>query len=103
MVQEHTAPIKGKFVEVLGHYMPTSPDKTFKVDMDRVKYWLSVGAQPSDTVAAKLKAVGVEGMDKYMDPRNKKRKPKKEQPEEAAPAPAAAAPAPEEAPAEEAA
>lgn len=102
VVQEHTSPTSGKFVEILGHYRPTTLGKECVVDVDRVKYWLSVGAKPSDTVAALLKKQGVDGMDKFMAPRDKKRKPKKEQPEEEASAPAAETPA-EEAPAEEAA
>jgi small subunit ribosomal protein S16 len=107
VVQEHTAPIKGKFVENLGYFKPAEDPKVFKVDLERVKYWLSVGAQPSDTVAVWLKREGVEGMEKYIDPRDKQRKKKKEVPEEAPPAPAAPAapaeePAAEEAPKEEA-
>jgi len=100
VVQEHSAPIKGRFVEVLGYYRPTMDPKEIKVDHERVKHWISVGAKPSDSVAALLKKDGMEGMDKYMDPRNKKRKPKKEQPEEA-PAAAPAAEAPAEEPAAE--
>ena len=110
VVQEHTSPIKGKFVEVLGVYRPTSNPKEIKIDLDRAKYWISVGARPSDTVAALLKKEGMDNMDKYIAPRDKQRKKKKEVPEEevkaAAPAPAAEAPAAEapaaEAPAEEA-
>jgi small subunit ribosomal protein S16 len=104
VVQEHTAPIKGKFVEVLGVYRPTSNPKEIKIDLDRAKYWVSVGARPSDTVAVLLRKEGVENMDKFIEPRNKQRKKKKEVPEEevkAAPAPAPAE-VKEEAPAEEA-
>lgn len=38
----------GKFQEVLGFYNPKSGETSFEVD--RVKHWMSVGAQPSDTV-----------------------------------------------------
>ncbi|MBP7671078.1 30S ribosomal protein S16 [Candidatus Gracilibacteria bacterium] len=103
LLQEHTSAVKGKFLEVLGHYTPTTKEKVFVFDADRVKYWLSVGAQPSDSVAALLKRNGVEGMEKFMEPRNKKRKSKKAPAEEPTPAPVAAAPAAEEEkPAEEA-
>ncbi len=97
VVQEHTAPIKGKFVEAIGHYRPTTPNKDCEIDLERAKHWISVGAQPSDTVAVLLKKLGVDGMEKYIAPRNRKRKPNKEveEPE------AVAAPAAEEAPAEE--
>lgn len=113
VVQEHTAPTKGRFVEVLGYYRPADNPKVFKVDIDRVKHWISVGAQPSDTVASLLKRDGLDGMDKFIEPRNKKAKKKKavEEPEAPAEAPAPAAeaapaadaPAEQEAPKEEAA
>lgn len=79
--------------------MPTMTPKVFKVDTDRVKYWISVGAKPSDRVASLLKADGMADMEKYIGPRAKTRKKKKAAPEEPA---APAAPA-AEAPAEEAA
>jgi small subunit ribosomal protein S16 len=112
VVQEKTAPIKGRFVEVVGYYSPTGKEKVIKFELDRIKYWLSVGAQPSDTVASLLKKEGVSGMEKYIAPRDKKRKKKNPTEEEqaaAAPAeqsapqeaPATEAPAPEAAPAEE--
>lgn len=41
-------PQAGRFVEVLGYFNPLTKEKNFKTD--RIKYWLSVGAQPSDTV-----------------------------------------------------
>lgn len=104
LLQEHSSAVKGKFLEVLGHYAPTTKDKTFVFDKDRVAYWLSVGAQPSDSVASLLKRNGVSGMEKFMEPRNKKRKSKKAPAEEpAAAAPTEAAEAPAEEPVAEAA
>lgn len=109
VVQEKARAVKGKFIEALGYYRPAEDPKVLKVDVERVKHWISVGAQPSDTVASLLKRhENLDGMDKFLEPRNKKAKKKKEQPEEEAPA-APAAPAadaeaaPAEAPAEEAA
>ncbi len=111
VVQEKTAPIKGKFVEVVGHYKPTSAEKTIEFKLERIKHWLSVGAQPSDTVASLLKREGVAGMEKYLAPRNKKRPKKNPSEEEIAAAEAAKQPkaeatptseeAPKDAPAEE--
>lgn len=51
-----------KTIELLGHYDPQNSDesKQFDCKEDRVKYWLSVGAQPSETVAALLKKAGIE-------------------------------------------
>lgn len=48
VVAERQRPVKGKFVESLGIYNPLS--KYMQVDVDRVKYWISVGAQPTDTM-----------------------------------------------------
>jgi len=47
VVAEHTSPIKGRFVEVLGFFNPHTKEKNFKAD--RVKYWIEKGAQCSDT------------------------------------------------------
>ena len=51
-----------KTIEELGFYDPIESDdtKALRVDIDRAKYWISVGAQPSDTVAGLLKKVGVD-------------------------------------------
>jgi small subunit ribosomal protein S16 len=38
----------GRFIENLGFYDPRHEDE--KIDVERVDYWLSVGAKPSDTV-----------------------------------------------------
>ena len=51
-----------KAIEELGYYDPIEKqeEKALKVKTDRVKYWLSVGAQPSDTVRTLLKRVGID-------------------------------------------
>ncbi|MFA6305436.1 MAG: 30S ribosomal protein S16 [Candidatus Gracilibacteria bacterium] len=91
VLQEHTAAVKGKFIEALGYYKPADKPKVLEVNIERVKHWISVGAKPSDTVAVLLKKNGFEGMDKYIEPRNKKRKSKKDKGEDAS-APASAQP-----------
>ena len=48
VVAEKTRPVKGKFIESLGMYNPVNKDNTF--NSERIKYWISVGAQPSQTV-----------------------------------------------------
>jgi small subunit ribosomal protein S16 len=50
VVADQRAKRDGDFVEVLGHYNPRSQPKVFEVNQERVAHWLSVGAQPSDTV-----------------------------------------------------
>jgi len=85
IVQEHTAsPKRGKIVENLGSYLPARDPKIFEVKLDRVEYWLSVGAHPSDTVASLLKKHGVKGVEKFMELRNKKKKKKNPSEEELA-------------------
>ncbi len=39
----------GAYIEKLGHYSPIESNK-FYIDTNRYNYWISVGAQPSDTV-----------------------------------------------------
>ncbi|MBI4395686.1 MAG: 30S ribosomal protein S16 [Elusimicrobia bacterium] len=46
-------------LEVLGHYHPKEKTNKVTVDADRLKYWLSVGAQPSDTLRTVLKEAGL--------------------------------------------
>jgi small subunit ribosomal protein S16 len=44
-------PRDGRIIEKLGHYDPMTEPPVIKVDLERVDYWLGVGAQPSDTVS----------------------------------------------------
>ena len=44
-------PRDGRFIEKLGHYDPMTEPPVIKVDLERVDYWIGVGAQPSDTVS----------------------------------------------------
>ncbi len=53
------SPRDGRSIEQLGTYDPLGPDdRQVKVNVERVDYWLSVGAQPSSTVASLLRRVG---------------------------------------------
>jgi len=52
------APRDGRFLEVLGHYNPRTQPETIHLSEDRVYYWLSVGAQPSDSVSQLFRTVG---------------------------------------------
>jgi len=45
----------GRFVETLGHYDPRKNPAVVKIDAERAKYWISKGAQPSETVRSLLK------------------------------------------------
>lgn len=52
---EHSSPRDGRFIESIGHYSPITNPPTIKVDVERAKYWISVGAQPSPTVASLIR------------------------------------------------
>ena len=45
----------GRFIEEIGTYDPLAEPATIKIDMERAKYWISNGAQPTDTVRGLLK------------------------------------------------
>ena len=49
----------GRAIEELGYYNPITDPSELKVNAERAKYWLGVGAQPSDTVRGLLKKSGV--------------------------------------------
>ena len=115
VVADSRYPRDGRFIENLGTYNPMLPKDSkdrVKLDLERVKHWLSKGAQPSDRVLRFLDAAGI----RKRAPRNNPeraipREERKKQAEAAAAAPAAPAPAaptpapaaPAEAPAGEAA
>jgi small subunit ribosomal protein S16 len=62
VVADARSPRDGRFIEKIGSYNPLlakdSPERV-KVDGDRARHWLSVGAQPTDRVARFLDAAGV--------------------------------------------
>ena len=47
----------GRFIEEIGYYNPVSEPVEMKIDEERAKYWLGVGAQPTDTVRGLLKKI----------------------------------------------
>jgi small subunit ribosomal protein S16 len=49
------SPRDGKFLEIVGRYNPQTDPSTIELDEERVRDWLSKGAQPSATVARLLK------------------------------------------------
>lgn len=59
VVADKRSPRDGKFIEIIGHYNPIRQPKVLEVKADRARYWLGVGAQPSDTVVHLLKQVNV--------------------------------------------
>ena len=56
VVADSRAPRDGRFIEEIGTYDPMAEGAAkIKVDMDRAKYWVANGAQPTDTVRGLLK------------------------------------------------
>ncbi len=55
VVADQRSPRDGKFIEELGTYLPQKKGNNFTLDLERAKYWVSKGAQPSETVASFIK------------------------------------------------
>ncbi len=58
VVADSRSPRDGKFIEELGSYDPKQKGLNFKLKLDRAQYWVSKGAQPSETVASLIKKAG---------------------------------------------
>lgn len=92
VVAENSAPIKGRYLEIVGNYMPARNPKIVSLKKDRIEYWISKGAVPTDSAAALFKKDGMANMERFISPRIQKRKKKGEE-EAAKPSAPAAAPA----------
>src|SRR5207302_4771096 len=55
VVADKRSPRDGKFIEIIGAYDPKKPGHNSRLNIDRVEYWISKGAQPSDTVRSLIK------------------------------------------------
>ena len=109
VVADARAPRDGRFIERIGSYNPMLPkdsEERVKLDADRAKHWLSVGAQATDRVARFLDAAGLLKREQKNNPKKAEpgEKAKERAEEKAAKAAelAEAEAAPAEAPAEEA-
>jgi small subunit ribosomal protein S16 len=58
VVADARSPRDGKFIEELGTYHPLNKGDNFSLDLERARYWLSKGAQPTETVASFIKKAG---------------------------------------------
>ena len=58
VVADIRSPRDGRFIEEIGYYNPVSNPVEMKIDDERAKYWIGVGAQPTDTVRILLKKSG---------------------------------------------
>jgi small subunit ribosomal protein S16 len=58
VVADSRSPRDGKFIEEIGTYQPLQKGDNFNIKLDRAKYWVEKGAQPSETVASMIKKAG---------------------------------------------
>jgi small subunit ribosomal protein S16 len=58
IVKEKKSKRDGAYLENVGTYNPTRQPAEIKLDMERVRYWISQGAQPTQTVDRLIKASG---------------------------------------------
>jgi small subunit ribosomal protein S16 len=88
----------GRYVEIVGHYNPRTDPKTLVIDADKVRDWLSKGAQPTERVDKLLAEQGLRPVKVWPEPKPKPQ-PTSPRAQAAAPAAAPAAAAPTPAPA----
>lgn len=67
VVAEHTRPVKGKFIEILGFYNPRT--KEIGLNKEKIEKWLGNGAQPSDSVAMILRKEKIKLAEKFQKPK----------------------------------
>jgi small subunit ribosomal protein S16 len=59
VVADSRSPRDGRSIETIGRYNAQTDPSTIVLDEDRARYWLSKGAQPSDTVKKLLRTQGI--------------------------------------------
>lgn len=59
VVADSTSPRDGRFIEIIGQYVPRQGNTAINLNAARANYWLDKGAQPSDTVRSLLRRAGV--------------------------------------------
>jgi len=60
VVADQRSPRDGRVIEIVGRYNAQTEPSTVVLDEDRVKLWLSRGAQPTDTVRKLLRIQGID-------------------------------------------
>lgn len=70
VVAEHSNPVKGRFIEIIGHFNPATKELT--LEKDRLEHWISKGAQPSERVARMSIKEGVKVCEKFVQTRQMK-------------------------------
>ncbi len=59
VVADERSPRDGRFIEIVGFYNPRTEPETIQLKEDRVKYWLSVGVKPTDSVRILLRKANI--------------------------------------------
>lgn len=59
VVADSRSPRDGRFIDEIGYYNPIAEPAEIKIDVEKAKKWLSVGAQPSDTVKFLFRKEGI--------------------------------------------
>ena len=59
VVADQRSPRDGRIIETVGQYNAQTHPSTIKIDEDRVRHWLSRGAQPTEQVRKLLKIQGI--------------------------------------------
>ena len=55
VVKEKRSKRDGKYIENLGTYDPMANPAAVKLNLERIQYWIGVGAKPTETVASLIK------------------------------------------------
>ena len=59
VVADARSPRDGRFIEIVGRYNPQTSPSTIDLDGDKIRDWVSKGAQPSDSVKRLMKVQGL--------------------------------------------
>ena len=59
VVADQRSPRDGRIIETVGQYNAQTDPSTIVLDEERIRYWLSQGAQPSDSVKKLLNTQGI--------------------------------------------
>lgn len=59
VVTDGRSPRDGRFIEEIGTYLPARPGLNCTIKLERANYWVSNGAQPSETVARLMRRVAI--------------------------------------------
>jgi small subunit ribosomal protein S16 len=59
VVADARSPRDGRFIEIVGRYNPQTDPSTIDLDAEKIRDWISKGAQPSESVRRLMKTQGV--------------------------------------------